>query len=274
MRRAVVALAFAALAWPGAALAKEVKSVAVCGATACDEVGGGQSQQFIALFQDPPDLPGGSGGDAAVGAVLDPVPVGSYYRVVVTMGGGGERTFRAVFFYVKPNLFRLLDENGALSIPFRRIDASFVREVERIADGLEPYPAPRVIAATVNDKAVAHPAKLIELFDGTRVEPGIDSGQRFATVYLRPDRANPWFTANVQFLYKPDTQLLILDEPLKVDRDTAALLADAGGFPLPAADGGRDWIRPAGFGVVVVALALAAALALVRTRRRPGPATA
>jgi len=124
MRWAVVVLALAALAWPGTALAKEVKSAAVCGADGCEDAGRGQ--QFITLFQDPPSMPGGTNG-ANVHTVLDPVRVQPYYRVVVTMGGRGERTFHAVFFFIAPNLFRAYDQTGVLSIPFRRIDAAFAR---------------------------------------------------------------------------------------------------------------------------------------------------
>src|SRR5690349_8834311 len=160
MRRLILVLALAALALPGQALAKEVESVAVCGVGACSDAG--HPQQFITLFQDP----GGLGTENVV-SVLEPVPVQSYYRVVVTMGGPNERPFRTTFFFVQPNLYRMLDERGVLSIPFRRLPLSspLVAEVRRLASKLEAFPAPQVVGAVLNDRQVARPAQLIRVFE-------------------------------------------------------------------------------------------------------------
>jgi hypothetical protein len=271
MRWAIVALALAALAWPGTALAKEVKSAAVCGADGCAAAGGGP--QFMTLFQDPPTMPGGTAG-ANVRTILDPVRVQPYYRVVVTLGGGQERTFHAIFFFVPPNLFRAYDHNGVLSIPFRRISGQVTQTVGAAASHLQPFAPPRVLSATIDGKPVAQPRPLISLFAGKPVGDGVDTGPHMATLALNPDRLNPWFSGNTEYLYKPDAEVLLLDRQVKVPRDAAVLLARAGGFPLPSSGGGWSWVRPAGFGLLGGLALLAGAIVFARTRRRPGPATA
>lgn len=275
MKNAIVALALAVLVWPGAAAAKELKSVTVCGADACREVSHERLQQYIGIFMDPPGVPGGRTGDVAkVSSVRDSVPVAPYYKIGLKARGGGTRTFDAVYWYVRPDLFRPAGDRGTLIDPFRRISAPFVQDIARIAEGLEPYPPPRVVRATVGEIPLAQPGRLTALFSGTRVsEESASTGGTTATLYLRPNRANPWFAANMQFLYLPESQILLLDNPVRVDPDIASWIARQGGFA-PTVDRDRDWVRTAGLGVVVFGLLLALALYVVRTRRRPGTATA
>src|SRR5919204_310531 len=120
-----------------------------------------------------------------------------------------------------------------------------VSERGGVARRLAPYPAPRVMEATVNGKRVADPAPYIGLFAKVpSIEARADDADSGAwvNISLVPDRANPWFKRGVEFMYRTKSQALFVNAPLRVPNRLAdRIAADAG---LPATDRGSAWHRP------------------------------
>ena len=264
MRKALLLAAVTTLALPGLAQAKEIKSVAVCGPSACEESQSGDHR--LAALRG--TFEGGPGGGPP--AVLSAVPIGEYYRLGIGVRGDNPPAgrFSVELWYVAPNLVRFT-ANG-VSEPFKRIGPAAASLLQELARDVKPYPAPGIAGATINDKRVAHPQTLIGLFSGlpSVEDASADFGRTMATLYITPTHENPWFGA-YPLLYMPETQVLMLDEPVKVDRDTASAIADVGGFPAPPeADDGIGWGRPVGIGIVAFWLILASALYVAFTRRR------
>jgi hypothetical protein len=266
MRKALLLAALATLAMPALAQAKEIKTLAVCGPSGCEQAQSGD--QRLAAFRGAFEGDGPGGGPPAV---LAAVPAGEYYRLGIEIRGDDVPAghFSIEMWYVAPNLIRFTADNGG-SEPFKRVGLASASLLQELARDVKPFPRPQVIDATVNDKRVADPQKLNALFTGLPgvEDPNGDFGRKMATLFLKPDHDNPWFGA-YSLLYMPETQVLMLDEPVKVERDTATLVAETGGFaPPPSADDGNGWGRPVGIGILVFWLVLASVLYVALTRRR------
>ena len=96
------------------------------------------------------------------------------------------------------------------------------------------------------------------------------STSRWVDVGVTPDRANPWFSSGMEFLYMPDDQALFFDKPVKVGYELASMIARDGRLPLPPKPDGRSWGRPVGIGVIALWLVVAMGLFLLwRRPRRP-----
>ena len=274
MKRLVFVLVLAALAFAPSALGKELQSVSVCGPEDCNSSGGGGSAGggggggagFDALIRAFEGDPSASG---AATTVLDAVPAGEYYKLGLRIRGDEQPSgrFSVELWYVKPNLIRFL-RDGAYPEPFKRLGPSAAALLQSLSQGLKPYQAPKVVSAYVDGKPIPHPQGLIELFSGLpSTEANASESPTFANLYLKANRANPWFTDAMEFLYLPGQQALFFDKPVKVPDDAARAIAETGGFALPA-DGGRSWGRPIGIGIPVFALLLAVTLFLLRRRPR------
>jgi hypothetical protein len=270
MRKALLAVAVAALAVPGLAQAKEIESVAVCGPSACEESQSGD-QRLAALRGT---FEGGPGGGPP--AVLSAVLLGDYYRLGIGIRGDEPPAgrFSVELWFVAPNLVRFTG-NG-MSEPFKRIGPTSASLLQELARDVKPFPSPQIVGATINDKRVAQPQKLIGLFSGLPSvdDPNADFGRKMATLYVEPNHENPWFGA-YPLLYMPETQVLMLDEPVQVDHETASTIAELGGFaPPPESDDGIGWGRPVGIGIFGFWLVLASALYVASVRRRREAASA
>jgi hypothetical protein len=238
----------AALALPTTALAKEVQSVSVCGASGCAAVRG--IEHAIA------DAFEGNTAQTVLGAV----PVGSFYRIGLRIRGDRVPAgrFSVELWYVRPNLVRSKDDRDVSGSPFRRVPASLASRLAEVADTLTPYPAPRVMTAYVNDKRVPQPRPYIGLFGNlpsTKAEPS--TPEQWLTITLSPDRPNPWFSSDTALMYLDKQQALFIVEPLHVDDALAERIAHDAGRPSPVRAGGTDWVKPAGMGAVGVAAAVA-----------------
>jgi len=288
MKKLLFAAVVATLALAPTALGKELQSVSVCGPEGCNSsdgggaagaggggggTGGAAFAEFRAAFEGDTDTAG------APRTVLDAVPVGSYYRLGVLVRGDYPPAghFSVEMWYVKPNLIRFL-RSGDRVEPFKRLGPAASSLLERLASDLKPYPAPKVVGAIVNGKRAAHPAEYIGLFGGLKTtDVSLASTSRWVDLGVTPDRANPWFTADMQFLYMPDDQALFFDKPVKVGYDLASTIARDGGLPMPPKPDGRAWGRPVGIGVFALWLVVATGLFLLwrrprRPREQPTPA--
>ena len=278
MKKLVLLVALAALAFAPSAFGKEVQSVSVCGPEGCNSSGGGSAgggggsgsggggAAFTALIRAFEGDPSATG---AATTVLDAVPAGEYYKLGLDVRGDHPPAgrFSLELWYVKPNLIRFL-RDGAYPEPFKRLGPTAAALLQSLSQDVKPYPAPKVVSAYVDGKPVPHPQGLIELFSGLpSTDANANQSPTFANLYLKANRANPWFSDAMEFLYLPDQQALFFDKPVKVPDDAARTIAETGGFPLPA-DRGRSWGRPVGVGILAVALLLAVTLFLLRRRPR------
>ena len=271
MKKLVLAVVLAALVLAPAALAKELQSISVCGPEGCNSSsgigigsgsGGAAFEAFRAAFEGRPTATG------APATVLDAVPAGEFYKLGMLVRGDrrGAGRFSVEMWYVKPNLIRFL--RGGYLEPFKRVPPPSAALLQRLAEGVRPYPAPEVVGAYVNGKRAAHPAAYAALFSGlASTEAKMSSNATWVDVTVTPDRANPWFTADMQFLYMPSEQALFFDKPVKVEDDVASAIARDGGLPLPEPDG-SSWRRVVAIGILGAFLVVAAALLLLRRRPR------
>lgn len=261
MKRLLLVLA-TALAVPGTAAAKEVQSVSVCGGNGCRAVAGA-----VAPFRD---MFEGQGTANEPRTVLDAVPVSSFYKIGIKIRGDETHTFSIVLWYVRPDLIRFADGmRDTLSEPWKRVPSSFAAQLESAAAPLEPFPAPRVMKAIVNDRQVANPRAYIGLFANLpSIEATTDAAEGFVNIALTPDRWNPWFASGVSLLYLNDSQALFLAKPLKVDDKLAERIARDARMPNPVRSSG--W-HPVKLGILIgwIPIALAVGLAYVRRRHRP-----
>ena len=271
MKRLVFALVLAALALAPTALGKELQSVSVCGLGSCNSSDGGTGggdggAAFAGLIRSFEGDPNATGSPATI---LDGVPAGEYYKLGANVRGDEPPAgrFSLEMWYVKPNLIRFL-RDGAYPEPFKRVSPAAAELLQDLSRGVEPYPAPKVVRAYVDGKVVPRPQGLIELFSGLpSIDANANQAPTFANLSLKANRANPWFTDAMEFLYLPDQQALFFDKPVKVPDDAARTIAETGGFPLPA-DDGRSWARPVGIGILAFALLLGVTLVLLRRRPR------
>jgi hypothetical protein len=152
-KRALIAALLTALALPGIATAKELEWLRVCGSSGCARSSPGDERAraaWAAFGNDDPDNPNG-------GIVQETVAPRAYYKLGVRIVGDDGPSGRpsVELWYAEPGLFKWVD-NRPLQ-PFRRLNTLAVVVVRDLARGLKPFPASRVIGATVDGKRVAEP---------------------------------------------------------------------------------------------------------------------
>ena len=268
MKRLLLVVALVALAAAPAASAKEIQSLAVCGASGCEEISHNQSAEFIAVFE------GGNGSGGGAQTVLGAVPVGPYYKIGVRIRGDqtGDR-YSFTTWFVPPDLLHLSDPGA---VGFKRLPSTFAAVLSRAAQSVRPYAAPRVVSAYVGDKKALNPAQYINLFRNLPVtDATLDDTSKWVNITLTPNRANPWISDGTPMIYSYGSQALFLVKPVKIDDDLARTIARDGGLPAPSGSGG-GWGRPVGIGLLIgfVPIALAILFFVTRRRQQPGTATA
>src|SRR6266508_6740702 len=114
MRKWILPVAAAVLAWPGAATAKELASVSVCGPSGCATLDSGPRLRSLAstMGTQPP-------------SVLNSVPLSTYYRVDLGIRGEHEIGHFRLFF-VMPNLLRPAEGDG-VDTPFNALPPAAAR---------------------------------------------------------------------------------------------------------------------------------------------------
>ena len=257
MRRLVLTLALAALAVPSAAFGKEVQSISVCGTSGCTSSSDhDRVAPFIQMFESQPP------------AVLDAVPVSSFYELGVKVRGDNTYGFSFTLFFVKPNLLRDVGRGDVLTEPFHVIPPALAGVLDSLATNVTPFPAPRVMHALVDERTVAQPRPYIGLFVGLKsVDEPSDQNNKWVEIVLRPDIVNPWFRPGVPLLYRPGSHILILDKPVRVGAGLARRIAHDAGLRYDQSGSG-GWRKPVTIGLAVVCLPVATGLFVRRRRRR------
>jgi hypothetical protein len=241
--RLTAILVIAVLVSAGAAQAKGLTGVEVCGKSDC-------AAATISHFDKPPF-------DEASAGQLPPA-VGPFYRIVFEVEGHREDTWR-VYYDPRSGLGAVPTELG--STMWLRFARELAPTVMELARRVAPFPAPPVESATIGGRAVqGNPGSYLQLFSDANRD---DRPLGHETVPIRIDSPlpNPW-TEQPLLRYYPEEHVVQLgpgsyvrlDDDLAADVEAARELAlDDSGFP---------WALVAG------ALA-AAALAVVGAARLP-----
>ena len=241
MRRLLLVV-LAALVLPAAAHAKEVTSLAVCGVAECEDV----------------DV-SGFGHAAPFGGDTNGPPPGRFHRL--DLGVDGQASGWSLFYDPATGLVAREDRPGTWV--WSRLAPSQAKAVKDAAQGVEPFPAPRVTGARVGSKRVPGStyAALLRA-DGPLHIP--QTSEDAVTIALTADRPNPWTQA--QLLWYPQDKTLFrspgtyvrLPDGVAADIDAARPLGSGGGVTVP-------WIA---IGVAAAGALILLVLALRRASSR------
>ena len=247
----VVAAALGALAVAGAASAKEVKSLAVCGANGCTEVPkGGEMHGYIE-------------GTTAAAAP----PVSAYYTVKAVVGGDGETASWTSYYVPAANVLAGI-ANPTQTVNWIQMPERSRALYAKATAKLEPFPPPRITDAFVDGRRVDGDAstygRLLTLPEEFTPYP---SEWDWVAVDLRSAHASPWTASDRDLMYSPSAKLLErgtarvpLPRSLAADLEAGRALGASDAFP---------WLTL----LVAVAGSLAAAVLLVLAARRPASVT-
>jgi hypothetical protein len=245
---ALAALAAAGLfAAAGAAQAKEVMGLKVCGPAGCKEA-------------DP---------QALKGWMVDgtPVEVGlaapaAYYNVEVAIGDGGTIRGRAPAVYLPGSDLMRIEDNS-----WWKVSPNQGEVLHALASGLTPF-TPALTSVTVGGKKVTDPSSYLRLFGklpwgyAYPKTPGMK-------IVLRSPQPNPWMGRVERMSYVAKTRILVRDDgtfrlPKALGRQImrrASLAAVPGAGPHATAGSGHTalyaGIGAAGFAAVALALGVA-----------------
>jgi hypothetical protein len=236
MKRIAIAAAAACAVWPGAAAAKEIASMKVCGANGCAALTNPQT-----FWND------GSGG------LTFDAPVGPYYRLEVAIGDPGQIGARQTVSWLRGARLTHGADQSSFD-PWSRLTAAQSRRLERAAARLMPL-EPALTRVTIDGKRVDDPGSYIRLFGhfaaSYKYPP---DGAKTVTIVVTPAHPNPWLQHALTLRYRP--QLRQLERPDYEDVTLPAALTER----LDAGTGRGHAALIGGIGVAgLAALALLAA---------------
>ena len=240
MKRITIAVAAACAAWPGAAAAKDIVGMNVCGSNGCAAVA--QPKNFWS---------GGSRG------VTFAAPVGRYYRLEVTMGDGVQTDSQTVYWLRGARLTHGADQSSF--DPWSRLTPAQSQRLERAAGGLSPL-QPALRRVTIDGKGVDDPSSYIRLFG--RFEASYTYPPERAktlTIVVTPAHPSPWLQHEITLRYRPE--LRQLERP---DYEDVTLPNSLARRLDPSSDDSRAALIG---GIGVAGLAVLALLAVVGRRR-------
>ncbi|MDQ3876394.1 MAG: hypothetical protein M3322_12775 [Actinomycetota bacterium] len=255
MRRLALAIAAAvALALPGAAAAKEVTSLEICGAETCRTV---TSPAVLTQV-------GESAGRAGVSAA--PAAPAEFFLIRTTVEGDDHRFTWESFYVPSARVMRGIDEHKHAY--WRRTPNEERTLLDSLAAGLRPLPVPEVTRATVGRRTAADPASYLALY---RLRPtdryAYPRRADWIRIRLRSKLPSPWTDGANVLAYSPSARLLERDGqfvrlPKRLGREVRRAAA------LHVAVGGSQQGAGAALGLVAV-LPLAGIAAIRFARRRP-----
>jgi hypothetical protein len=255
----LVPLAFAfvvLLVAPGAASAKELTQVQLCGPAGCTSVTDRQMLRRIP-----------TGGETTA----SPPPASSFYTMRMTVDAEGEKHAWTVFYVPAPNMVAAPDESGRITW-FPIFGEEATRLMKRLVAGVRPYPEPEITGATVDGKRVAGDAgSYLELFAVEPAGEAIPKEADWVSIKLTSKDPSPWTNAGSSLAYSRSAKLLErgfdlirLPDALAADVESARPLGTDGRLLLP-------WLVLAGLVAAVLALAALGALGRRRWRLEQTP---
>src|SRR5215211_6911513 len=137
MRKILVVAVFAvAVAIPAPAAAKEIVGLKVCGASGCatekgDSISG-------SLHEGP------SGPLGGMGQAVAPAKPGPWYRGYILAGEHGKVFGRLPFYYILDEKLIVLSGTGAQTTAWQKATGPWRQAIERLAEGVKPFPAPTI----------------------------------------------------------------------------------------------------------------------------------
>jgi hypothetical protein len=250
----LLVIVLAALAFPAAATAKELKAVTLCGATGCatssapDDVG-----PLEVAFAD-----------NKLREVASPPPQ-AYYRVELDVGGDGSWT---QWYVPGAKILANRSETGA---PVWW-DAQRFAVFRKLALRIKPFTAPTLSVVTVDGKRAADPNAYLALLGGLEptMQPSADG--TWVELSLTPSRPSPWLQDTTPLLFQPDASTLDFYVPARVPEPLANVIRSDAGLPVVHSSGGG--FGPLKWGVLVGWIPIVVALGLFWTRRRGRPRAA
>jgi hypothetical protein len=253
----LVAAAAATLAVAAPANAKNISELALCGPDACAKL---TDASVISRWAE--------GGNPLAAA---PAPIGAFYRfdVTVTAAPGehfdnGRTSITWSEWYVPrrhSGLIRSVDDVGVAV--WTRVDPTVYAAFSVAVRGLDPYPPPRIVSATVGRTSAADPGSYARLFDPSWQPAASRPVTGWRTIRLRSASPSPWTDGKNVLLYSPRQQVLSRDDRVvKVPGSLAAALAHGGSL---GAGGSR---APVELGAAGIATVLAAGVLVAYRRRR------
>jgi len=215
------AAATAALALAGAAPAKEVSSLQVCGADACNTV---TDRDTLIRFEE-------SAGsyDVHTGAAAP----AEYYvlRVTVDAGDGGQVAWEN-YYVPEARVLRGTDEYGRAL--WRRAPKAERTLLDSIATGVRPYPVPDVTKATVGRKTAANPASYLDLYRLKRTPSAHPKRPGWRRIRLTSTTPTPWTDGANVLRYLPRERLLERDgEYVRLPKRLARAVQRAAALRIP-----------------------------------------
>jgi hypothetical protein len=258
VRRVVLVLALVAgLAAAGAAEAKNISGVKLCGPSACGAI------------SDPALLRRAEGGGAPT--IGGTPPLAPFYRYDITITGANGETFengkRSItvhqWYVPQAHAMRGVGDSGAA---WYRVDDATAAVFRKVTRGVEPFPTPTIVAATIGGRAADAPATYSRLFDPSWRLAGGWPDASWRRIELRAHGRTPWTDGQNVYAYSARDRLLARDGAIvEVPAPAAARLSDA--RSLSRSRGGASTAAVAAGAAAIAAVAAAAAF----RRRRRGP---
>jgi hypothetical protein len=241
----LLAAVSAALAAPMAAMAKNISELKLCGPSSCATINDKDALQEW--------MQSGDGGPT------DAPSLAPYYRFDVTVTAGQGETFEngktsvtwSQWYVPSARAMRGESESGA---------ATWVVESGRAAEilangvrGIDPYPAPTIMRATIGRRTVSDPASYARLFDSRwKIAADWSAGDR-RRIRLFSASPSPWTDGKNTLLYSPKKRTLSRDGTVVVvPKSVAARLTRARSLE---GGGGHAQLAFAAAGIVAVGLA-------------------
>lgn len=191
----VVAVAGAALVAAGAAPAKRISELRICGAESCTTI---TDPTALAEFE----------ASAASFRSIEPAAPASYYSIRLTFdAGNGTLAVRTAFYLRSAGAMRQIDRGTAVWTQIPTAERDFL---DRTAAGLEPFAVPRVTRATVGGKRAADPASYLDLYR-LKARPASPGGRHWKRIRLHSAVPSPWTDRAARLAFSPRTNRLERD---------------------------------------------------------------
>jgi hypothetical protein len=253
----LAAAAAALLAVAAPANAKNISELALCGPGGCAKI---TDPSLIATWAEGP-APQSAG----------PAPIGAFYRFDVTVTGApgekfddGKTSMTWSEWYVpRPHsaLIRGTDESDLAA--WTRVQPKLYDAFSAALRGVDPYPAPEIVSATVGGAPAADPASYARLFEPSWKPSTNRPATGWKKIRLRSASPSPWTDGKNVLLYSPRRKVLSRDGRLvKVPGSLAGALEHRRSL---ARSGSRAHVELGAAGIVA---ALAAGVLVAYRRRR------